>query len=279
MKNSTFYARFMDESNCVDFIYSFYKNKINSCPKCKSTKLKWSGKNKSWRCNKCTRKISLKSVSFMRDSNKPFRVWMEVLFLQLNPKKALSIKEIMAVTGERKYETVYHMVRKIDNELGRINQQMAKTFETIFSFEEEKELPPNFPTHLRMSFTTSPNRRRDLIRFIVTKHELRNIEKEKKDRLDTEQYPFPKLFSQHPDLGKTEGQRKFKEISIHWKKILKENLLRIVDGIYHEISLLHLQSVLDDYCFKYNFRHSEKPKIYSFFEELTRNIGKIPDTQ
>lgn len=215
----------------------------------------------------------------MRDSNKSFREWLEIIFLQLRPKKAFSIKEIMSLTGQVKYDTVYHMIRKIDNELGRINAACADKFETILSFEGFENLPPEFPKHLHMTYVTTPSRKHDKIRFVLSQEDLQRISKIKKDRLEEKYYSFPKVFRDAPDKDDVQKSRIFKNVPSRWKRILKENLIRVLDGIYHEISLAHLQATLDDFSFKYNNRRSEIPKLTLFFQDASISIGRIRGTQ
>ena len=121
MNNLTFYSTFSDEMKCVEFLKPFYQKSVETCSKCGCKKLKWYDSFIGWRCEKCSKKVSLKSISFMRDSNKSFSEWMEILHLVLDTKKACSIKEILRLSQQTRYETVFHMIRKIQQEIGEIN--------------------------------------------------------------------------------------------------------------------------------------------------------------
>lgn len=278
MNNYHFYKNYSDELTCVEFLFSFYKDVVKTCPKCGSEKIKWTLKNKGWRCNTCTSKISLKSVSFLRDSNKKYSEWLEIIFLLLNSKKALSISEIVRLSRQTCYNTVYHMVRKIDNELGFINQLEASEFKTIIPFDSEDNPSADFPSELTFQFSLTKSRTKDKIRLVLSQERKKKILNQKCNCLNTKKYSFPKVLSIGIDLLQCSLPLNEKNIKTKWRNTIKENILRVINGIHHEIKGFHLQAKLDEYSFKYNYRHSKKPKLLVFFQRLIQSIGKIQRT-
>lgn len=268
MNNLTFYSTYSNEKTCVEFLKPFYQKVVNDCSKCGHDKLKWYNSFCGWRCLKCSSKVSLKSISFMRDSNKSFTEWMEILHLVLNTKKAYSIKEILRLSQQTRYETVFHMIRKIQQELATINQLEVQERHAILDVSELHENSATLPGELEVFINLSKRRTRDQLRFVLPR-EIETAELRKKQSLLYAcNYQFPKLLAkQKCSFSKIETCSQI-ALNDKWMHKVKENLMRVLDGIHHELSLFHIQGKLDEYCFKYNHRHAQRPKLVVFFDSL-----------
>ncbi|WP_139230340.1 transposase [Lishizhenia tianjinensis] len=47
----------------------------------------------------------------------------------------------------------------------------------------------------------------------------------------------------------------------NWERKILSNFLRELKGVFHHVSFMYLQNVLDEYCFKYNFRYGKEDKF------------------
>lgn len=274
MNNLTFYSNYCSEKACVEFLKPYYQKSIESCTNCGCKNQKWYDSFFGWRCLKCSKKVSLKSISFMRDSNKSFTEWMEILHLMIDTKKACSIKEILRLSQQTRYETVFHMIRKIQQELALINRREIQECHALIDFSELQGNYPKLPAKLEVFINLSRQRTRDQIRLVLPR-DIENHELQIKHKLLCDcKYQFPKLLK-HQNSSFTEiGKCGHVYLNERWMKKVKENLTKVLGGIHHELSLFHLQGKLDEYCFKYNHRDALKSKLIVFFESLRFEIRK-----
>lgn len=260
MNNYTFYSTFSIEENCINLFRSYYCKKVKSCNKCKSIRVKWVSKFKGWRCCECSHKISLKSICFLRDSNKSFCEWLEIIFLLLNDKKSLSINSIYRRSRQKRYETVYHMVRKIQIELGKLNKTEANNFYVKFLISEEA---------FRMNYSTSQGRKNDKIRLTLTKSAENQIQETKQIMDKRKTYPYPKILQKAVEIKGIFKNQKQQKIGLNWRRKIKSNLFKLLNGMHHNISSFHIQACLDEYCFKYNQRNNSEDNFLLFIKQIS----------
>lgn len=265
MNNYTFYNQFSIEEKCLAYFKVYYEKKVNACPSCKSEKLKWSNKIAGWRCHFCTKKITLKSVSFMRDSNKSFAEWLEILHFVLNDKKPCSVKSILRQSKQTRYGTVRYMIRKIQLELGRVNQSLSFTKVSNLIFDGRFIDSINFPEKLVLFISTSENKKRDKIRFVIPET-LRDLNRRLFKELELTNFIYPKLLKLFLpfSLKKTTPVK----IKHSWSIKLTENAMKLLSGIHHEVAWYNLQFILDEYSFKYNYRNSKIWKVDVFLNQI-----------
>lgn len=270
MKPFQFYTLFSTEEAAINYIKTFYERKLSHCPNCKNKKLTWKDSFSGWKCSKCSKRISLKSISFMKDSKKPFKDWLEILFLLCSTKKSYSIHQIYLLSNQTRYETVYHMVLKVRQAMGVINSyETRENYAKIKLVRKRKflDLRKNkIPYSGYLFYSKSSNRKRDKIRFLIND----NTKIQVKSTIDKKlyrHYPYPKILTKnlliHPPGFERMKQSKLNKV---WKNKLQHNFLKIVKGVYHSITLLHLQSIMDEYSFKYNYRYQQN-KLKIFWEK------------
>lgn len=274
MKNLIFYSTFAVEENCIRYFKNHFKSKLTKCTGCGSRKLRWNDIIIGWKCSCCTKKISLKSISFMRDSNKSYSDWLEILHLVLNDKKPISVKGILRVSKQKRYGTVLYMVRKIQLELGKVNAKIKYTKISDLTFQGSKVNSINFPENLVICYNISSSRNRDEIRLLPPK-ELRYYTKALKMKLKSKTFLYPKLL-EDSTIDELElmnySEQKIKKT---WKKKITGNIMRLLEGIHHEVAWYNLQFILDEYTFKYNLRYCEEWKVNLFLQELDVLDGRI----
>lgn len=206
----------------------------------------------------------------MRDSNKSFFEWLEIIHMLCHTKKASSIAEIHRHSKQTRYETVYHMVQKVRAEMGRINLKMTFHYQTkVRGLKAVLEQKINF---LHLHIRKTANSSNDLIHLELPVTRALCIKKlDKKRRLN---YPYSKLIafslSRNPPLVtktlKIQGKHK------RWLRVLAENMQKQLRGIFHYCSDRHIQAVLDEYTFKYNHRLSLDHTMHHFLEESGENL-------
>ncbi|MDX1446951.1 hypothetical protein [Lishizhenia sp.] len=204
----------------------------------------------------------------MRDSNKSFFDWLEILHLVMNDKKPMSIKSILRQSRQKRYGTVLYMVRKIQKELGKINSKIQYTKISEITFQGDKINSINFPGKLTLCYTISEDRKRDEIRLFLSKT-YRVYTRSLKKELLKSKFLFPKLLTNNEEDELAISSCAEQGIKQDWKNKIKGNLFKLLKGIHHEVAWYNLQLILDEYSFKYNRRYSKEWKVDLFMFELT----------
>ncbi|WP_090247426.1 hypothetical protein [Lishizhenia tianjinensis] len=199
----------------------------------------------------------------MKDSNKSFKDWWEIIHLICHSKKSYSINEIYRISQQTRYETVYHMVLKIRQEMGKINQIESSQYYTPIRFDKRKQSRQNYtrmtPYHLIVTYKKTKGRKQDKIRLTLSKSGRKKLILALKKC--SSNYPFPKLLHANNTLKTTELKCLEKcPILPKWENKLRNNIIKLIKGTYHQLQTLHLQGVLDEYSFKYNYRYALNTK-------------------
>lgn len=219
----------------------------------------------------------------MRDSNKSFKDWMEILHLICHCKKSDSINKILRKSRQTRYETVYHMVQKIRMEMGRVNSWFSQPNITEFAFDEMADLAfHNLPKKIRMCYKKSISRKRDKIRLVAPQFVFDAMLVLKAEKRETD-YPYKKLLKTRSELRFRVLMKnmEYEEVNGRWSSIIRSNALKVLKGVYNYTYVKYLQGVLDEYSFKYNYRYSKRSKIRVLMNLIVRgrDYGKKADTQ
>jgi len=102
----SFTVNFGDEASCIAH-FKKERDKQGVVCKCGHSEHYWIKSRLSYECKKCRKRKSLKSGTFMQDSNLPFLVWYKTIFLLTATKKGFSSKEIQKQLGLKRYEPVW----------------------------------------------------------------------------------------------------------------------------------------------------------------------------
>lgn len=274
MNLSEFYSRYNDEQNCIQFLKKHLEKTISCCPKCTSKKICWKTNFVGWRCNRCSARISMKSISFMRDSNLTFAEWMEIIYLVLNGKKTRSISEILRLSKQTRHDTVSYAVKKIRQELSKNNIKKSSHLNDLLLFDHQSDEvgtnsldSPGIPISLVLYIQKSPNNRKDNIQVeLYGKYKIEAL-KLKVSRFISTNYRHKKLC--HIKIKTEKSPSIPSKINRNWKRKIQENLIKNIKGLHHNVSILFIQGILNEYCFKYNHRHSNIDRMNEFMRICT----------
>lgn len=266
-----FYNKFDSEESCINYFKTYFENKISKCSKCGNDQLNWRTSFTGWRCSKCGKRYSLKSISFMRDSNLKYSEWLELIFLFLQGKKSKSVLEITRLSRLKRYDTVAYAIKKIRKELFFINKEIPYTHKTIMNFSHDSDEldinsidTPGIPIEIELSFTRFTSTKNDLISLSLCGDYLNKLRINQKEKFQQKTYRFKKL-CYHQEINQSQLSKE--NIGKEWYKKLKENLIKTIKGTYHNLQLFHLQGILSEYSFRYNYRKKENLKLSQFLSK------------
>lgn len=267
MKPSEFHREFNCERKAVDYFKKEIESNLSSCKSCQSNKLNWNERLKGWKCCKCSKLHSLKSLTFMRDSNLPFLPWLEVIYYLTRSKKTPSVLEISSLVGISRYKTVLFMVNRIRKEMGEVNLKFTYTKRSVVKMNEvyskEKDV------YFTVFYGQQHKKGKDFIRLEIPKMYLSDYHRSCEVLRAKEKYRHKKalltVFKGYKRWEK-EKLREMNNLSLKqtWEWKIKVNFLKELRGIFHQVSKPYFQHVLDEYCFKYNFREAPEDKFKIF---------------
>jgi hypothetical protein len=113
MELQRYFEKYHNEENCIeDFKNKRLKNGL-VCKKCAHNKHSFRKVDLKFQCNKCGKRISLRSGTVMENSNLPIKYWMICIELMTLSKRRFSILQIQYLLGHKRYEPIWLMVQKI----------------------------------------------------------------------------------------------------------------------------------------------------------------------
>lgn len=119
MKIHEFYSLYDTEEKCIEKFRSIREPLLPSCPQCGSRNYKWVAKKRVFECSTCRKRISLTSGTVMEKSKIPMRDWFQTMHLMTSIKQVLSAKEIMYQLSYDSYESVWLMMMKLRDIMGK----------------------------------------------------------------------------------------------------------------------------------------------------------------
>ena len=223
----------------------------------------------------------------MMHSKLPIHTWYTCMFLMTSTPKAVSAKDMQQRLGLKRYEPVWHMMQKIRQAMGKVNESVVLSGEIeldngyFTSHKKAKEGDQLF------------NRGRGNMRkapVLVTVETRKGAKRSVAGRLRMTHLPnhegatYSKLGQRllNPNaVVHSDADPAFKSIEPHvqahlpeksvpnkasqalpWVHIAISNAKRLFLGIYHHLSAVWLQSYLDEFCFKFNGRRSREASVF-----------------
>ncbi|WP_070138541.1 IS1595 family transposase [Crocinitomix algicola] len=272
-----FYKKYCDERTCKLHYKRLREQNGIYCKRCSGTKHYWLKSKEQWQCKSCKFRTTLRSGTVMESSNLPFHLWYQTFYLLTTTKKSISTCEIQRKLGLKRYEPAWYMVHKIRRIMSKINeieqyssdQPYDELYLTRFNQPEKSGVQNNQfrrkKGHYGILMTSCLNERSKT--NILDKIRLLAVDQ-------PNEYSIKKV-----SIGKvyqTENYRNFKilnplENNINfgtfpksprkspWINTIIRNFKIILRGIHHHISPKLSQLYYDEYCFKYNHRHTSEP--------------------
>lgn len=137
MNNKTFNELFGTEVKCVEFLFDRIKNR--KCSNCSSRNHKLILSKKSSKCLTCGTQRTLKSQTFMINSNFPFTKWFEMIYLVIEHKENYSNAKIQRIMNMPRYASIFHCLHKIRHVMRFYNSSRTFDFNRVFDSKNNLE--------------------------------------------------------------------------------------------------------------------------------------------
>ncbi len=108
-----------DEQHCEEYLKELREKEGISCMHCGSLKHRWDKFNKYWICTSCGHHTTLTSGTLMHGSRLPLLCWFQAVEMTLY-NKTISISELQKILGNKRYQSVWTMEKKILNAIRQV---------------------------------------------------------------------------------------------------------------------------------------------------------------
>ena len=280
-----FVEQFPDELSCKLHFKHVREQEGVVCKSCGGTKHYWLKNKFQWQCCKCEFRTTLRSGTMFEHSKLPFRKWYLVMAFMSFSKKGLSAKELQRQLGHKRYRTVWSMMHRIREAMGKRD--------SLYTLEGMVELDEGY-----LSTETSKNDRRKLKRGrgsqkrtnvavmaestpledpqtgkkskqcryfkmnVLESHLPEDINNVVEKNFKENSIIFSDKGTSYTDIAKyvdihisEKSDKENAERSLPWVHIVISNVKRNLLGVYHKINGKYLQLYLDEFCYKLNRRY------------------------
>lgn len=280
-----FIDQFPNEHSCRIHFKEVRDKEGVVCKKCGCKKHYWLKNKYQWQCSECNFRTTLRSGTMLENSNLPFRKWYLAMAFMSFSKKGISAKELQRQLGHSRYRTVWTMMHKIREAMGKRDalyhlEGMIEFDEGYFSTETKDKdkrnlkrgkgsqkkknvavMAESVPLEDPETGKTS-NQCRYFKMKVLNSHDSNEINNVAKDSFDERSIVFSDKSKSYVDLYKYVdihvAEKSTKETtnkSLPWVHIAISNAKRNLLGVYHKIKGKYLQLYLDEFCYKLNRRY------------------------
>jgi len=280
-----FIESFPDENSCRHHFRQVREQEGIICKKCGCKKHYWLQAKWQWQCSECRFRTTLRSGTMMENHKLPIRKWYLAMAFMSFSKKGISAAEMQRQLDHSRYETIWVMMHKIREAMGKRDGQyelagMVEFDEAYFETETSEKDKQNLKrgkgsqrqqnvavaaesTPLEDPETGKKGKHCRYFKMKVLEGQgaaeingfiSKNIAEESIVFSDKSTSYFD--IADYVEVHVTEKSTKeTTKSTLQWVHIAISNAKRTLLGIYHKIKGKYLQLYLDEFCYKLNRRY------------------------
>ena len=274
-----FNKEFPDDDACLEWLRNYLYPKRIHCSTCnKPTKHHRIRTKKVYGCDYCGHQISPTAGTIFEHSPTPLKLWFYAIYLMSTTRCGISAKQIQRETGVT-YKTAWRMFNQIRSLLQEDIPALTGEVEVDETYigarkhgkrgrgAEGKSIVFGMAQRKGdISATVTPDIKRDTLYPIIKEHVIPG------SMVYTDEYPaYNKLKNHgythkrvhHASKAWVIGNAHTNTIEGFWSA-----LKRGINGVYHAVSVKHLQGYINEYSFRYNHRGDDKPMFKTILERV-----------
>jgi len=264
-----FQEQFRTEEDCFHHIHKLHWPDGFRCPKCGHTKAYFMKKRKVFQCANCRNQTSLTANTIFHKTRTPLRKWFWAVYLIGSDKRGCSAKRLSRLI-DVSYPTAWLMIHKVRkamkdrDALYKLNQfiEMDDSFfgrksagkrgrgasnkSKVVVAVENRGKHAGYATMQVVDHIGSNN---------ISEFVYRSIEPYQ--TIKTDAYPSYNVLDMAFDHQKEIVKAHEAMEKLPWVHILIGNAKSFIRGTYHGVSHKHLQSYLNEFCYRFNRRFFE----------------------
>lgn len=265
-----FHQRFPTHKECAEHLFNLRWPDGFICPRCNSKQYSFHTTRFLYQCKNCKYQTSLTTNSVMHKTKTPLMVWFWAIFLVACDKRGHSA---LSISGELKisYWVAWTLLQKIrramrEQDIRYKLQGIVELDDAYFGGKTEGEKRGRGTTKSKVLVAVSTDKKKkhagfakmkvvkQLDKDTVNKFVKENVEPGSKiqtDDLDIYD-ALTSLGMKHEEYPIVSGEK-----PLPWVHTIISNAKAFCLGTYHRFGRKHLQSYLDEFCFRFNRRFWE----------------------
>jgi len=265
-----FHQRFPTEKDCIEHLFKLRWSDGFVCPRCNCQKYNFYRDSFLCRCQNCRYRAFLTAGSVMHKTRTPLMVWFWTIFLIACDKRghsALSISKELKIS----YWVAWTLLQKIRRAMATQDsryklQGIVELDDAYFGGKDEGKKRGRGTTKSKVLVAVSTDAEKEQARFAkmkvvenldadtVNKFVRENIEPG--SRIQTDDLDIfnslANLGVKHEEYPLVSGEK-----PLPWVHTIISNAKAFCLGTYHRFGRKHLQSYLDEFCYRFNRRFWE----------------------
>ena len=275
-----FNKEFPDDDACLEWLRNHLYPKRFHCPICdKPTKHHRIKTKKVYGCDYCGHQVSPTAGTIFEHSPTPLKLWFYAIYQMSATRCGISAKQIQRETGVT-YKTAWRMFNQIRSLLQEDYEPTSGEFEVDETYIGGKKKPgkrgrgaggktpvlgvaqrkgnisTSIPTSLKSSVVVPLIKERVLPQSMIY----------------TDEFPTYDYLKEHGFKHKRvrHASKVWVADDVHTNTIegFWSALKRGINGVYHAVSVKHLQGYINEYSFRYNHRKDDKPMFLTVLEKI-----------
>ena len=272
-----FHQQFPTEKECAKHLFNLRWPDGFICPRCMCQEYWVHGTRFLYECKNCRHQVSLTAGSIMHKTRTPLMVWFWAIFLVACDKRghsALSISKELKISYWIAWTLLQKIRRAMAEQDSRYKLQGIVEFDdAYFGGRKEGEKRGRGTTKSKVLVAVSTGEKKKHANFVkmvvVKKLDTNTINKFVTENIDPGSKVQTDDLSIYDSLdGQVIEHERYPIVSgekpLPWVHTIISNAKTFCLGTYHHFCRKHLQSYLDEFCYRFNRRFWE----YQLFDRL-----------
>jgi transposase-like protein len=289
--NSTYdlLSQLPTEQDCINYLVNMRWKNGEYCPYCQHEHIYHFADNKTYKCQLCKQKFSIKVGTIFENTKVPLRKWFLAIFIMTTHKKGASSLQLardIKVTQKTAW-FMLHRIRKA-TQLGDFNDKLDGTVEMdetyIGGLEKNKHFCKKTKgtqgrSHKKKSIVLGMLQRDgDLKATVVDNVTAKTIENEANKNIvlgsvimsdEWKSYRILRKSYQHKNVNHSRHKYVIDDISTNSIESFWATFKRGLKGVYHIMSKKHLHRYVNEFVFRYNLRKESRSIL---FHDILSNV-------
>ena len=280
-----FIESFPDEFSCREHYRQVREKEGIICKKCGCKKHYWLKAKWQWQCSECRFRTTLRSGTMMENHKLPLRKWYLAMAFMSFSKKGISAAELQRQLDHSRYETVWVMMHRIREAMGKRDGLYELTgmvefdeafFETETSEKDKQNLKRGRGSQRQQNVAVAAEstpledldtgKKSKQCRYFKMKvlegQSAEDVNGFIAENISEASIVFSDKSTSYFDIAEyvevhvtEKSTKETTKTTLQWVHIAISNAKRTLLGIYHKIKGKYLQLYLDEFCYKLNRRY------------------------